>query len=282
MATMQGVGYDGEEGDQRYMAPEYLQYTEHRPSADIFSMALTLYETCLVPCLNTLPSEGEKWQDLRTGKTLALPDRPDTINDMILKCMTPEPMNRPSAQELLGKKEIIEVSSALNTTLLSAKVRQPIGKKITRSRSFRPIEAESSMSSVHSMNTSIASSINRSSSMEFMRNKTPTNMEGVFSYDFVESNFSTSFNETDHKFNQEADDEIESPVMGPLDGDSGFRDSMVGVVASSDQLREDQVRLKSCPSKTKKAIDFSSPQGVNNDWSTEMSTEIQSDRCHDF
>ena len=57
MATTQGPGEDGEEGDQRYMAPELLASNDHRPSADIFSLALTLYETCLIPSASSLPSE---------------------------------------------------------------------------------------------------------------------------------------------------------------------------------------------------------------------------------
>ena len=281
MATMQGVGDDGEEGDQRYMAPELLLSMYHRPSADIFSMALTLYETCLIPCLNTLPSDGEKWHDLREGRALVLSGRPDNINDLILKCMAPEPSERPSTEELLNKQEIVDVSTTLDSTLLSAKFRQPTGKKLNRSRSFRPIETESSMS-VHSIDTSSSSSIDRSCSLELLRNKTPTNMEGVFAYDFVENNFSSSFCDNDQRLDREddGDKDTDFPVMGPSVSEIGFRELMEGVTSSSER-RKDKCRPKSRPRNTKKTIDFSSPQGVNNDWSTEMSTEIHADQQPD-
>ena len=280
MATAQGVGDDGEEGDQRYMAPELLKSMDHKPSADIFSMALSLYETCLVPAWDILPVNGEKWHDLREGRALASPGRPEAINNLMMQCMAPEPDDRLSTYELLMKDEIVEVSAVVDSVLLSAKVRQPTGKKLSRSRSFRPIEGESSMSA-YSIDTT-SSSMVRSTSKDLLRNKTPTNMEGHFAFDYLENNFSTCSKTNESRMGPEDDDDgddhvgfskipaVRSPELDPTSGELGFRNMMEGTAASSNQRRTGS---SVGTNYAKKAIDFSSPQGVNNDWSTEMSSE---------
>ena len=76
MAADIGQGEDGHEGDTKYMAKELLNSQDRYPSADIFSLGLTLYEICiaaeyrdmLMANQSVLPSEGTEWQKLRAGK----------------------------------------------------------------------------------------------------------------------------------------------------------------------------------------------------------------------
>ena len=58
------------------MAPELLDSSDRYPPADIFSLGLTLYESCslvrnrdrIVQGLSSLPSEGPDWHTLRHGE----------------------------------------------------------------------------------------------------------------------------------------------------------------------------------------------------------------------
>ena len=58
------------------MAPELLDSSDRYPPADIFSLGLTLYESCslvrnrdrVVQGLSSLPSEGPDWHTLRHGE----------------------------------------------------------------------------------------------------------------------------------------------------------------------------------------------------------------------
>jgi serine/threonine protein kinase len=58
LATDQGVSGDGNEGDNRYMAPELLQSNERTPALDMFSFGMTLYEICR-GIVENLPIEGQ-------------------------------------------------------------------------------------------------------------------------------------------------------------------------------------------------------------------------------
>ena len=57
------------------MAPELLDSSNRYPSADIFSLGLTLYEVCTLTYhrerlglgLSSLPPEGHDWHVLRQG-----------------------------------------------------------------------------------------------------------------------------------------------------------------------------------------------------------------------
>jgi len=67
MAGDIGTSEDGQEGDQKYMAPELLASDVKHPNHDMFSLGLTLYE--LASSLSfEVPSEGHLWHELRSGK----------------------------------------------------------------------------------------------------------------------------------------------------------------------------------------------------------------------
>jgi hypothetical protein len=60
----------------RYMAPELLDSSDRYPPADVFSLGLALYESCIFndhseiisDGLSALPSEGPDWHVLRHGE----------------------------------------------------------------------------------------------------------------------------------------------------------------------------------------------------------------------
>jgi serine/threonine protein kinase len=109
MASDVGTSEDGQEGDTSYMAPELLSSEERHPSADIFSLGLTLYELAS-PCSWELPSEGSKWQELRNGSHS--PDLPRSrcpeLSQLIKTMINPHPQRRPSADDILERLERVK------------------------------------------------------------------------------------------------------------------------------------------------------------------------------
>lgn len=105
-----GSSEDGQEGDQRYMAPELLVTAKKHPSADIFSFGLTLYELASSPSF-VLPSEGARWHDLRSGTNQldVLSNRDPDFSSLIISTILPSCDQRPTAQSILS---ISKVSAA--------------------------------------------------------------------------------------------------------------------------------------------------------------------------
>lgn len=93
------------EGDSRYVAPEIMQGVFSK-AADIFSLGIAMLE---LSCYLELPSNGPLWQQLRNAvlpedfiKTISL-DLQNIIKDM----MTPNPLDRPTVDQLLGHKKLL-------------------------------------------------------------------------------------------------------------------------------------------------------------------------------
>jgi serine/threonine protein kinase len=109
MAGDVGTSEDGQEGDTSYMAPELLSSGARHPSADIFSLGLTLYELAST-CSLELPSEGSKWQELRNGSHS--PDLPRSrcpeLSQLIKTMINPDPQRRPSADDILERLETVK------------------------------------------------------------------------------------------------------------------------------------------------------------------------------
>ncbi|KAG5177896.1 kinase-like domain-containing protein [Tribonema minus] len=111
-----GAAALAEEGDARYMAPELLASAERLPSADMFSLGITLYE--LATALQ-LPERGELWHALRGGSGGAgrapPPPLPQALlpafHDLVAALMAPSAAQRPSAAEVLeGQPEVAAVA----------------------------------------------------------------------------------------------------------------------------------------------------------------------------
>jgi serine/threonine protein kinase len=95
MATAFG-DRNGQEGDAAYMALELLNMQERKPSADIFSLGLTLYEMAVG--LREVPVTGPLWHALREGAAPPLPmHRCTVLRDIIVAMMDRCEENRPSA-----------------------------------------------------------------------------------------------------------------------------------------------------------------------------------------
>jgi serine/threonine protein kinase len=118
MARSAGSTEDGQEGDQKYMALEMLESGMSFPSADIFSLGLTLYE--MASSLHfTVPSDGNRWHELRRAQhTLEFPaDRTTELVQLIRTMIDPVREKRPSAETILLIQNVSAAGRADNTFL---------------------------------------------------------------------------------------------------------------------------------------------------------------------
>lgn len=125
----------------RYMAPELLASSDRHSPADVFSLALTLYEMCILSehrlragaGLSPLQSGGPDWHLLRNGDAPPLLGRGDLLCSMIRAAMNPSPAARPSTETILACADMADamrypdplLQSASAPTLSSAICRVP-------------------------------------------------------------------------------------------------------------------------------------------------------------
>ena len=98
---------DVPEGDSRYLAPELLNedpvaVVPDLGKADVFSLGIMMYELMRNA---PLPLNGEEWLDIRNGRidTPSLAGYSHDLRTAILSMLHPNPAQRPSAAEVLGK-----------------------------------------------------------------------------------------------------------------------------------------------------------------------------------
>merc|ERR1711935_536669 len=99
--------HDVEEGDSRYMSMELLG-GDHADltKSDIFSLGIAMYELCLGSS-KALPSNGPKWQSLRSGCIIPPPNTTDNLLQMIKKMKSNLPRTALCASDLLKLPELL-------------------------------------------------------------------------------------------------------------------------------------------------------------------------------
>ncbi|KAL7562192.1 hypothetical protein ACA910_013450 [Epithemia clementina (nom. ined.)] len=121
MAGDIGTSEDGQEGDQKYMAPELLSSDVKHPSADMFSLGLTLYE--LSSSLSfEVPSEGQLWHDLRSARNNASeipPSRDKELINLIRQLICPDQNARLSADSILSNAKVQRAGSTKDEFLMA-------------------------------------------------------------------------------------------------------------------------------------------------------------------
>ena len=104
VTQMHGGSLSPEEGDCRYMAPEFLLMDMDQAQlqkADIFSLGLTLYEAASLKILPKNSLEDEEYIRLKAGQLPYLPVFSQQLNSILATMVSHNPTNRPTASLLL-------------------------------------------------------------------------------------------------------------------------------------------------------------------------------------
>ena len=94
-----------EEGDCRYMAPEFLQMTVDPQllfKADIFSLGLSLYEAASLCPLPRNSYDSPSYESMRRGCLPHLPEYSSKLNSILQAMTAPDISSRPDAAQLLA------------------------------------------------------------------------------------------------------------------------------------------------------------------------------------
>merc|ERR1712106_343109 len=103
--SMNSGNISPEEGDCRYMAPEFLlMELDHSllHKADIFSLGLSMYEAASLRTLPRNSIEDEEYIKLKAGQLPDLPGCSEQFNTTLATMVSHRQGERPSTQELLG------------------------------------------------------------------------------------------------------------------------------------------------------------------------------------
>lgn len=134
------------------MAPELLNMTERLPSADIFSLGLTIYEMCFTLEMIDqghlmLPTDGPQWHKLREGHADPIQNRPQSLVTLVQRMLLPEYLQRPTAIDITTQvSEVTAMEGDVDPCLLEApsvcqsngNPNNPRGMFLYRSASFQP------------------------------------------------------------------------------------------------------------------------------------------------
>jgi len=100
-------GSDGaEEGDCRYMAPEFLSMEPIEgtllPKCDMFSVGLTVYEAASLLQLPSNSSEGPEYEELKAGKLGPLPAYSKDFRAVLSSLCSKDPVQRPTTGRVIA------------------------------------------------------------------------------------------------------------------------------------------------------------------------------------
>ena len=101
-----------------YMAPELLEGGQVSERADLYSLGVTIYETCQgYPPLGGTPAEIEAARRQASVPSLERDDLPQTLLDLVLSLLAPSPEHRPaSAAEVSERLELIRAGKLAPTS----------------------------------------------------------------------------------------------------------------------------------------------------------------------
>lgn len=141
MAGEIGSSEDGQEGDAKYMPQEVLSTAVKHPSADIFSLGLTIYELSSDAQWD-LPSDGPRWHEIRDGRhPINLPSsRTKELVTSIQMMIHPNKLKRPTADQILNDFSRIKEAGMLHDVFLADYLRDVQDLEFERERreaSFR-------------------------------------------------------------------------------------------------------------------------------------------------
>merc|ERR1712038_2171505 len=109
-----------EEGDCRYMAPEFLQM-DVDPSkltkADVLSLGLTIYEAASLKKLPRNSLDDPNYENIKRGKLQYLSCYSEDFNNLISSMVTPEPNLRPTAARIISSSDVNPTINKLRSQL---------------------------------------------------------------------------------------------------------------------------------------------------------------------
>ena len=107
--------FSPEEGDCRYMAPEFLSLEPPAwstlPKADIFSLGMTVFEAASLMDLPRNSDENKNFHDLQQGRLPYLHNYSKKFNQLLRSMVEPKPSKRPSCRTLMGSPALSPAGS---------------------------------------------------------------------------------------------------------------------------------------------------------------------------
>ena len=120
-------GLSPEEGDCRYMAPEFLQM-DVDPSkltkADVFSLGLTIYEAASLKPLPRNSLDDPNYENIKRGKLQYLHCYSEDFNNLVSSMVTPDPNLRPTAARIVSSCDLNPASLNKSRSQLYKELRE--------------------------------------------------------------------------------------------------------------------------------------------------------------
>lgn len=153
MAGEIGSSEDGQEGDNKYMPQEVLSTAVKHPSADIFSLGLTIYELSS-DVQWELPSDGPRWHEIRDGKhPINLPSsRSKELFTSIQMMIHPDRLKRPTADQILNDFSKINEAGIMHNVFLADYLRDVQDLEFERERREASFRRSTPTSSINMSN----------------------------------------------------------------------------------------------------------------------------------
>ena len=127
VAPVQGGDFSPEEGDCRYMAPEFLEMEVDRSrltKADIFSLGLTIYEAASLRVLPRNSTDSQDYEQIKRGKLPYMQEYSEEFNQCLASMVREDSRSRPSARALLSSPFLLLGDSCRSRRELGRELRE--------------------------------------------------------------------------------------------------------------------------------------------------------------